>query len=309
MGDYRVQVKHGVRPPDVAEISDLLVATTAADGHPPLDDQRQLDLQRGGREGFTAVLAHEVDDAELVGYAQLAPERASWGLEIVVHPDHRGGLEHLGITLLGAAVEEVHRQGGGRLRYWAPQPTPQQDANAAALGFINDRDLLQLRVELPLAPGTRRDAPPLDVRPFRPGADEAVWLEVNNRAFVDHPEQGGWDLEALQAREDEPWFDPAGFLLHEEDGRLAGSCWTKVHRDVDPALGEIYVISVDPDFHHRGLGRALTVAGLDWLAAAGLAVGMLYVDNTNTAAVALYRSLGFSLDHMDRAYILDVPGP
>ena len=199
MGDYRVQVKHGVRPPDVAEISDLLVATTAADGHPPLDDQRQLDLQRGGREGFTAVLAHEVDDAELVGYAQLAPERASWGLEIVVHPDHRGGLEHLGITLLGAAVEEVHRQGGGRLRYWAPQPTPQQDANAAALGFINDRDLLQLRVELPLAPGTRRDAPPLDVRPFRPGDDEAAWLEVNNRAFADHPEQGGWDLEALQA--------------------------------------------------------------------------------------------------------------
>jgi ribosomal protein S18 acetylase RimI-like enzyme len=35
---------------------------------------------------------------------------------------------------------------------------------------------------------------------------------------------------------------------------------------------------------------------------------MLYVDAGNTKAVKLYDSLGFSLDHVDRAYVGDV-GP
>ena len=136
-----------------------------------------------------------------------------------------------------------------------------------------------------------------------PGHDEQAWLAVNNRAFGDHPEQGHWDLAELRAHLLEPWFDPDGLLLVEEDGRLAGSCWTKVHADTQPPMGEIYVIAVDPDFQGRGWGRALTEAGLDWLAGQGLTVGMLYVDADNTAAVSLYRSMGFTDHHVDRAYV------
>ena len=111
-------------------------------------------------------------------------------------------------------------------------------------------------------------------------------MATNNRAFASHPEQGHWDLATLLEREEEAWFDPDGLLLLEEDGRLAGSCWTKIHADTEPPMGEIYVIGVDPDFHGRGWGRALTEAGLDWLADQGLTVGMLYVDADNTAAVS-----------------------
>jgi mycothiol synthase len=133
---------------------------------------------------------------------------------------------------------------------------------------------------------------------------------VNNRAFADHPEQGGWTVETLRARAQEPWFDPEGFVLAFDGEGLAGFCWTKVHRAQPPRepdpLGEIYVIAADPGRHGRGLGRALTSAGLASLAAKDITTGMLYVDASNTAAVGLYRALGFHMHRTDRAYGRDV---
>ena len=63
------------------------------------------------------------------------------------------------------------------------------------------------------------------------------------------------------------------------------------------------MIAVDPDWQGTGLGRKLVLAGLDYLAGKGLTVGMLYVDAANTPAVKLYVDLGFTIDHIDRAYV------
>jgi len=148
------------------------------------------------------------------------------------------------------------------------------------------------------------------VRSFRIGEDENDWVRLNNRAFAGHPEQGGWTVDMLRARESEDWFDPEGFLLAFDADGLAGSCWTKVHPPRAPhepdALGEIYVIGADPDRHGTGLGRALTAGGLTSLADRGVTTGMLFVDAANAAAIGLYTKLGFTTHRVDRAYTIDL---
>lgn len=209
-----------------------------------------------------------------------------------VHVDGR-----LSAADLARDLDVVRAGGGGPVYVWVSAPTPEDDAVATGAGLTVGRDLYELRVALPMADVE------LAWRPFRRPDDEAGWLEVNNAAFDWHPEQGGWTPAMLGAHLDEPWVDLEGFLVHERDGRMAGFCWTKVHGDEDPPLGEIYVIAVHPDFHGSGLGKALTLAAMSWLhRRRGITVGNLYVDGGNTTALGMYEALGFRRHRMDRAY-------
>jgi mycothiol synthase len=72
-------------------------------------------------------------------------------------------------------------------------------------------------------------------------------------------------------------------------------------------MGEIYVVAVHPDFVGRGIGTALTAAGLNHMAEHGAQVAMLFVDEDNDAAVSSYERLGFARHHRERAFVGDVP--
>jgi len=302
----------------LGEITALLDDVARDGGHPALSEHKWIELRRSHRDAgaqgpadhtFVGVTARVASGPGLAGYAQVDgdPRAREYAMEMAVAPSAGDGAS-VADALLGASVREVAARGGGLLRLWASVAAATDDDRASAAGFELERELVQMRCGLPLpstgAPGAGAPGgPAIHTRAFQPGVDEEAWLITNNRAFASHPEQGHWDLATLLEREREPWFDPEGLRLLEAEGRLAGSCWTKVHGSADPPLGEIYVIGVDPDFQGRGWGRALTRAGLDWLADRGLTVGMLYVDAANQPAVSMYRSMGFVEDHVDRAYV------
>ena len=293
-----LEVLRHLDPGTIAAIDRLLEDVERADGREPLSDQHRLDLAAGGGEGFAAVVAS--DDGRPIGYAQVSHGNCSSTVGLVVDPAHRGKRVSVGIELMSMALDVVRDAGGGPVHWWVFDPTSDDEEVASGLRLTVGRELLQMRRDLPT------ELPySVTTRPFVPGVDEAAWVEVNNRAFAGHPEQGGWTVDTLRRRQAEPWFDPEGFLLHERDGRLAGFCWTKLHpgaTPADPPLGEIYVIGVDPDFQGLGLGRELTLGGLDSIAGRGIDVGMLYVDAANTPALAMYEGLGFNVHRTDHAY-------
>lgn len=193
-----------------------------------------------------------------------------------------------GVSLLGLLLHEAAGVGASEVVVDVEGAGTVHAELAEAHGLALRREILRLQRDLPVG-----EPWSLDVRPFRPGIDDEAWLAVNNRAFAWHPDQADWTLDDLHARMAERWFDPAGFLVHEHDGRIDGFCWTKVHDEEHPPMGEIFVIGVDPDAQGHGLGRALVLAGLDHLAGLGLGHGMLWVEADNAPARRLYEDLGF----------------
>ncbi len=296
-----------------AAIGELAARALSTDGVAPISGHVLTALALGSADWLTGdgLAAHDspahdppehdrlVDDIPAGALPAVAVVVDSDPAEVVVDPNSRR--RGVGAALVRAAVD---RQGG----VWAYGNLPAAAAVADRLGLVPGRVLLQLRrSQKPGVAGQEPQLPsPITLRTFVPGRDEQSFLAVNAKAFAWHPEQGRLDLTGLRAEMAQPWFDPEGFFLAVRDGEVVGFHWTKVH-PIDPTpgtgaggadqpprpVGEVYVIGVDPDAGIRGLGTALTTAGLAYLHRRGIDTVMLYVEGDNDAALRLYHRFGF----------------
>jgi mycothiol synthase len=254
---------------EVAEVIRIADAVEATDGASPLAEAARIALADGVvtvalRDHVFAVL-HDGD------------------LALAVHPDHRGH------GTGGELLRHVSSYDGA-LTAWSHGNHPAAAALAAAHGWDRVRDLWVMRRDTAV-PLPALDVPPgVEIRSYRAG-DAAAVVAVNAAAFAHHPEQGAMDEDNLARRMAEPWFDPAGLLVAEDESGVLGFHWTKQH---DAEHGEVYVVGVAPGAQGRGLGRLLTLAGLHHLAGLGVAEVLLYVESDNAPAVAVYSRLGFA---------------
>jgi mycothiol synthase len=304
-----VQVRRPVAPSDVDVLRHVADDAGRAAGHPVVGDTAWRDLADPSPD-TAIIVAH--DRESTVGAMHVGPSDSLSTphtiLSFAIAPGAPDDKVVAAMTTTALADRRAH--GGGHIELWVLGADPSWDDQARRLGLDPARELRQLRVPLPV-PESVTWPLGVRVRRFEPGRDEAAWVAVNNRAFARDPDQGGWVQATLRRREQEEWFDAAGFLLAEDDRGLAGFCWTKLHPAAPPmepvALGEIYVIGVDPARQGSGLGRSLVLAGLADLHDRRRApVGMLFAAATNDAALRLYESIGFTVARVDRAYACEL---
>ncbi|MCC3316067.1 mycothiol synthase [Nocardia africana] len=312
-------------PATAARIVELVERAGAADAVAPISEQAVLSVTAFAPAGAPAAAEHDRADSdararhlvverdgELVAYANLVPAHGDHPAmaEAVVDPRARG--RGIGATLVAAALQA----GGPGARIWAHGNLAPARAVAGRLGLTIARELWQMRRALTEASDSDQatiELPQLEVpadivlRTYAGPADDAEILRVNNAAFDWHPEQGGWTEAEIAVRRAAPWFDPKGLFIAADPAdpaRILGFHWTKVHEpdETSDAVGEVYVVAIDPAAQGRGLGRVLTLAGLHYLRERGLGAVILYTEADNTAAVHTYTRLGFETAHIDAAY-------
>ncbi|MGH3346554.1 MAG: mycothiol synthase [Nocardioides sp.] len=258
-------------------IADVAAESEAADGAAPIDEATWLTLRNRADD----VESWATDD----GFALVT----GGDLSLSVRPGSRR--RGVGESLLSRALAAYD----GSLRAWSHADHPAAGRLADRHGFERVRELWVMRRPADEPVGEVTVPEGVVIRGYRSG-DQAELLRVNAASFAHHPEQGAMSESDLAERMGEPWFDPGGLLVAIDGGRMLGFHWTKVH---SPALGEVYVVGVDPMAQGLGVGRALTRAGLSHLAGRGVSEVELYVESDNLAAIGLYRALGFTHDPRD----------
>lgn len=268
---------------DKPAIERALDGLEASSGREAVSEHKRLRVLAGQSIEVVAL-----DGGEIAGYGHAAwhggGNEPHWAIEVTTTATSTTGTWTAVLSSLTGAVP------GSRRRYvWVTRPEELPLAQAA--GWVVDRTLHEMHRPLPI--DLTVEVPDgIEIRPFRRDVDEREWLSAHNEAFAGHPEVGGMTAEELDIRLQQPWFDAEGLLVACRGARIVGSCWTKLHAG---HVGEIYLIGLREEARGIGLGTALVLLGLADLAGRqGARDGMLWVDEANARAHALYAELGFA---------------
>lgn len=279
------------RPHDVARYVQLVNEIDEVDGLGRVTSVEQMKehLKRPCYHPDEDLFFAELDGL-LVGYADMVRELEIGRviLEGAVHPAHRG--QGVGSRLLEIAIDHSRKLGARAVQIPIAQKMQAGEQFVQQRGFRVVRRHWQMSLT-EYGGGAPQIPHGFELRHFVPGDEEGL-CTLQNLAFA-----GSWGfctntVDEIHYLANCSLCHPEGILFIAEGERLVGYCWT-IDDPSDQEKGFIRMMGVDPSYHGRGLGRAILVAGINYLQSRGMTAIELTVDSGNTSAKRLYRSAGF----------------
>jgi mycothiol synthase len=269
-------------------------------GDEVLTEQLADALSFGGEMRLCGIVLEHAVAGETVGVAvalQLGidPQTGmdTWVIETVGPPTDLSAHEGLAQQVW----EHIAAVSSGPLSLrWRPPSTTGKTATPG-LPWRLERSVVEMRASLPLVGRSSTEAGSWRIGPFDAWStavdrDLHELVQINNRAFADHPEQGKRSLADFQQRLAADWCGGRGVVVARDgDDRIGGFAWMKC---IPFRPAELYVIAVDPNVIGTGLGRRLVRAGFEHTVKHhDTTTAMLFVELGNQRARSLYRSMGF----------------
>lgn len=248
----------------------------------------------------------ETPEGTLIGFAQLwipeSSEVRDGFLWFRVHPLFRGGTLEGEIVAWGEArMQEVRRDCGVpvSLRSGTKETDGDRIRFLESCGFALERYFFHMeRVAAEPIP-TPQLPPEFTVQIGEQQKQGDAWVELYNQSFIDH-----WSFYPLTRDLLEhklahlPYRSEFDLVAVSADGQFAGFCCCSIDPEKNQQTGRnegwIAVLGTRRGFRNQGIGRALLLAGMQQLQAAGVETILLTVDSQNpNGALKLYESVGF----------------
>jgi mycothiol synthase len=242
----------------------------------------------------------------LVGWGRLSIAESDEGVDgrcwLRVHPVARHNvLEPAIIGWAAARLQQLGRELRRPARLLTGARNDQDDRLVLLRehGFTPVRYFFTMRRPLDVPIPEPQVPPGFTIRSFQPGLDDVQWLQLGNRAFRDHWNHHETTIDELQHELAAPQFRPDLYQLAiAPDQSFAAYCQCEINQEQIERTGRsegfVAGLGTDPRFRKLGLGRAMLLAGLQRLQAAGAVSALISVDAENpSGAVRLYDSVGF----------------
>lgn len=300
------------RPGDEARWLALIRAAPdfpyAVFGHTPSLDALRMVLEHPQMDPAHNLFFAEAEGCS-VGYAELwhAPGRPRHTGRVLVHPRWRR--QGLGSALLQTIAIRARELDG---KYLDVQIESSQQGGRAFLQAHGFRPV-HYSWRMVLSDVSNLVTMPEPVWPegyghrtFFVGRDERTSVRIENESFGDEWEFTPVELGEIEGLVRSPSFRADGVIYALKDGQVVGECWCWVNDEAIAQTGEkqgdVWCLCVHPEHRGRGLGRALLLAGAQWLRRQGMASAGLWVDGANDRARYLYESAGFVVMRTDIWY-------